>query len=88
MAFAWKMLIPLALISIVAVATELYLWRELEWGNDVLIGFGAVNYALAIVLVVAFFRIMTNRLYRLPRRVRLAHEIGVPSLPAPGALTQ
>jgi NADH-quinone oxidoreductase subunit H len=86
MAFAWKMLIPLALISIVAVATELFLWRELEWGNEVLIAFGAVNYALAIILVVAFFRIMTNRLYRLPRRVRLAHDIGVPSLPAPGTV--
>jgi NADH-quinone oxidoreductase subunit H len=85
MAFAWKMLIPLALFSVIAVATELLLWQELELGNRVLIAFGAVNFALTLLLVAAFFRIITNRLYRLPRRVRLAHEIGVPSLPAPGA---
>jgi NADH-quinone oxidoreductase subunit H len=85
MAFAWKMLIPLALFSVIAVATELLLWQELELGNRALIAFGAVNFALTLLLVAAFFRIITNRLYRLPRRVRLAHEIGVPSLPAPGA---
>jgi NADH-quinone oxidoreductase subunit H len=85
MAFAWKMLIPLALINILVVATEVLLWRELELGDWVLALFAVINIALAIALIVAFFRFITARLYRLPTRVRLAHDVSVPSLAAPGS---
>lgn len=85
MAFSWKMLIPLALINIAVVATEVLLWRELDITDWVLAAFVAVNFALAIVAVAAFFRIITAGYYRLPRRVRLVHDVSVPSLPAPGA---
>ena len=88
MAFAWKMLIPLALLSTMMVATELLLWRELALGDWVLIVFGAVNYVIAAALLVGFFRLITARLYRLPRRVRLVREIAVPSLRAPEAASQ
>ena len=88
MAFAWKMLIPLALLSTMMVATELLLWRELALGDWVLIAFGAVNYLIAAALLVGFFRLITARLYRLPRRVRLVREIAVPSLRAPEAASQ
>jgi NADH-quinone oxidoreductase subunit H len=84
MAFAWKMLIPLALISVALVATELLIWRELDLGDWVLVPFAVVNFALAGLLISAFFRLITARYYRLPRRVRLVHDIAVPSLPAPG----
>jgi NADH-quinone oxidoreductase subunit H len=83
MAFAWKMLIPLALINIVVVAVEVLLWRELELTDWVLAAFIAINAVLAVVLVMFFFRIITRDYYRLPRRVRLEHDISVPSLPAP-----
>lgn len=84
MAFAWKMLIPLALTNIVIVATELLLWRELDLGRWVLIPFVAVNGVLGLWLFVNFLKIVTAGYYRLPRRVRLVSEVSVPSLPAPG----
>lgn len=83
MAFSWKMLIPLALLNVFIVATELLLWRELELGDWVLAPFVAVNFVLAALLLSSFFRIITAGYYRLPRRVRLEREISVPSLPAP-----
>jgi len=85
MALAWKMLIPLALINVAIVATEVLLWRELELGDGVLAAYVAVNAVLTVVCIGAFFRLITARFYRLPRRVRLVHDIAVPSLPAPGA---
>jgi NADH-quinone oxidoreductase subunit H len=83
MAFSWKMLIPLALINIAVVATEVLLWRELELATWVLAVYGAINFVLTFLLLSLFFRMLTSAYYRLPRRVRLAHEVDVPSLPAP-----
>jgi len=85
MAFAWKMLIPLALINIAIVAVEVLLWRELELDDAVLGAYVAVNAVLGAALVVAFFRMLTRSYYRLPTRVRLVHDVAVPSLPAPGS---
>jgi NADH-quinone oxidoreductase subunit H len=84
MAFAWKMLIPLALINVVIVAVEVLLWRELELTDWVLAAYVAINAVLSVLLVGFFFRMITRDYYRLPRRVRLEHDISVPSLPAPG----
>jgi hypothetical protein len=84
MAFAWKMLIPLALINIVVVATEVLLWRELELDDWVLGAFAVINIGSAVPLLGYFFRMITRDYYRLPRRVRLVHDVSVPSLPAPG----
>lgn len=83
MAFSWKMLIPLAIINVIIVAVEVLLWRELELGNWVLGVFAVVNLALALFLFSAFFRFLTRDYYRMPRRVRLEHDVSVPSLPAP-----
>jgi NADH-quinone oxidoreductase subunit H len=85
MAFAWKMLIPLALINVVVVAVEVLLWRELELTDWVLAAYVVINAVLALALIVFFFRLITRDFYRLPRRVRLEHDISVPSLPAPAA---
>jgi NADH-quinone oxidoreductase subunit H len=82
MAFAWKMLIPMALISIAITALEVLVWREFELGDWVLYVFVGVNVVLAAVLLASFFRMITRGYYRLPRRVRLVHDIAVPSLPA------
>jgi NADH-quinone oxidoreductase subunit H len=84
MAFAWKMLIPMALINIVIAATEVFLWRQLEWSNWVLAAFVAINLVLMVLIIGFFFRMITRSFYRLPRRVRLVHDVSVPSLPAPG----
>ena len=83
MAFAWKMLLPLALISVVVVATEVLIWRELELTDWILLPYAVINIGMAVVLVGVFFRLVTARLYRLPLRARLVSQISVPSLPAP-----
>ena len=42
-----------------------------------------VNWLLAGLLIAFFFKLVTARLYRLPTRAKLVHDISVPSLPAP-----
>jgi NADH-quinone oxidoreductase subunit H len=88
MTFAWKMLIPLALINIAVVAAELVIWDQLDNDNWLLIVFGVVNFVLAILLLNSFFHMLTAQYYRLPRRVVLHHDVSVPSLPAPAARTE
>jgi NADH-quinone oxidoreductase subunit H len=84
MAFAWKMLLPLALVNVAIVATEVLIWRELEISAGVMLPVIAIlNWLIAGGLIVFFFRLVTARFYRLPTRARLVHDISVPSLPAP-----
>jgi NADH-quinone oxidoreductase subunit H len=85
MAFAWKMLIPLALINVAAVATEVLIWKEWDVTDWVLAAYVAINVVAGLALLNFFFRMLTRDYYRLPRRVRLVHDISVPSLPAPGS---
>ena len=70
---------------VAVVAAEVLVWREFELTNWVLAGYVVLNLFLAVVFVAVFFRVITAGYYRLPRRVRLVHDISVPSLPAPGA---
>jgi NADH-quinone oxidoreductase subunit H len=83
MAVAWKMLLPLALVNIAVLAIEVLIWEEADLGDWVLAVYALVNIALAIGLVMLFFRFITAKMYRLPRRVILVPGIQVPSLPAP-----
>jgi NADH-quinone oxidoreductase subunit H len=85
MAFAWKMLIPLALLNIVIVAIEVFIWKEFEVTDWILALYAVVNIVLAGALIGYFFRMVTRGYYRLPRRAILVHDISVPSLPAPGS---
>ena len=84
MNISWKMLIPLALINIVIVAVEVFIWRYWDVTDWVLAAYVVVNFVLTALLIALFFRIVTAGFYRMPRRVRLVGEISVPSLPAPG----
>ena len=84
------MLIPLALINIAVVAAEVLIWREFELDElDLWRSTALINLVLAVfVLIAVFFRMLTASYYRLPTRVRLVHDISVPSLPAPGSASQ
>jgi NADH-quinone oxidoreductase subunit H len=86
MAFAWKMLIPLALINVIAVATEVFLWKQLDITDWILAVYVVTNVIAGALLLNFFFRMLTRDYYRLPRRVRLVHDVSVPSLPAPGTV--
>jgi NADH-quinone oxidoreductase subunit H len=84
MAFAWKMLLPLGLLNIAIIAVEVLIWREFEVDSTLMLPImGVVNWLLAGLLIAFFFKLVTARLYRLPTRAKLVHDISVPSLPAP-----
>lgn len=82
MAVAWKMLLPMALINIAVIAVEVLVWQE-WFGSWILAPYAVINIALAVGLLMLFFRLITANLYRLPRRVILVRDIQVPDLPAP-----
>lgn len=86
MAVAWKMLLPLALINIAIITIEVLIWEEFDLSDWVLAAYAVINIALAIALLMFFFRVITAKLYRLPRRVILVRDISVPSLPAPAGV--
>ncbi len=82
MAFAWKFLLPLAIVNVFVIAFETLIWREYELSAGIVLPiFAVVNLLLAGVLIVAWGRVMSRELERFPKRPRLVGEIDVP-LPA------
>ena len=79
MAFAWKFLLPLALVNVLLVAFEVLLWEEYDLSaGAVLPVFAVVNLALAGLLIAGWTRLMARRIERLPRRPRLLRTVDVP----------
>jgi len=59
MGFAWKFLLPLALVNVLVAGTEMLIWREAELSAaEALPVIGVVNFALAAVLVVGWARLL------------------------------
>lgn len=83
MAFAWKFLLPLAVVNVLLAAFEVFIWREYELSAGVVLPIAAVvNVVLAGVLIVGWSRVMMQPFLRFPRRARLVSDIDVP-LPEP-----
>jgi NADH-quinone oxidoreductase subunit H len=83
MAFAWKFLLPLALVNLMLGALEVLLWVEYDLSAGLVLPlFSAVNLSLAVLLIVGWMRLMAFPFHRLPSRARLVHDI---SVIAPGA---
>jgi NADH-quinone oxidoreductase subunit H len=79
MAFAWKALLPLALVNILLSAFEVLMWQEYDISAGVVLPiFAVVNFVLAGVLIYGFTSVMTKPFERLPKRARLVHDISVP----------
>ncbi len=82
MAFAWKFLLPLALVNVLVTAFEVLIWREYDVSAGIVLPiFAVVNFALAGVLIVGWGRVMTRQYERLPKQPRMFADIDVP-LPA------
>lgn len=83
MAFAWKFLLPLALVNVMLGALEVLLWVEYDLSAGLVLPiFSAVNLSLAVVLVFGWMRLVALPFQRLPSRARLVPDI---AMPAPGA---
>ena len=79
MAFAWKFLLPLAVVNVFLASTQVFIWREYELSAGVVLPiFAVVNVVLAGVLIAGWSRVMTRPFERLPRRPRLVSQIDVP----------
>jgi NADH-quinone oxidoreductase subunit H len=82
MAFAWKFLLPLALVNVLLSAFEILIWEERGLSAGVVLPiFAVVNVVLAGVLVTGWARVMTRSFEAVPRRPKLFKDIAVP-LPA------
>ena len=78
MGFAWKFLLPLSLVNIILAGGEVLLWREAEISDNLALpAFGAVNLALAVVMVVGWGRLLGHGVgRRRGQRALLTQEVG------------
>ncbi|MBI5947016.1 MAG: NADH-quinone oxidoreductase subunit NuoH [Chloroflexi bacterium] len=76
MAFAWKFMLPVALLNLVLVATERMLWVEQELDDSYLYIFAVVNIWAALGAIWAWSRFLGYRPERNPVRARLVNEAG------------
>lgn len=74
MAFAWKFMLPVALLNLALAATERTLWVQNEWGEDVVYVFAVINLAVSAAIVVGWARLIGYRPERHPRRARLVRD--------------
>ncbi len=78
MAFAWKFLLPLALLNVVVAGGEVLAWREGDISANVALPvFGAANAALAVALIVGWGTFMGHlKPERRAKRAVLTQELG------------
>src|SRR5574341_1208085 len=78
MQFAWKYLLPLALVNVLVAGGEVLLWREAELSRNVALpSFAAVNLAIAGLAVVGWARALGHsRKDRRGGRATLTQEVG------------
>ncbi len=87
MSFAWKFLLPIAVINLVIVATEKMLWNQATNGafdKAWVFLFAAINIALSVVVVGAWARLLGHNVRKTPTRPRMARKAGgyIPVAPA------
>jgi len=78
MAFAWKFMLPLMVLNVLAVGAEIMVWHETEASRNVALpAIGAVNAALALVLVVGWGRFLGHGTgSQKGHRATLTREVG------------
>jgi NADH-quinone oxidoreductase subunit H len=78
MAFAWKFLLPLALLNVLIAGGEVLIWREADLSAGLALPiFGVVNAALAVALVVGWGTFMGHlNPERRAKRAVLTQELG------------
>jgi NADH-quinone oxidoreductase subunit H len=78
MAFAWKFLLPLALLNVLVVGGEVLLWQEQDLSSgEALPLFGAVNFGLAVALVIGWALALGHRRpEKVAHRAILTQELG------------
>jgi NADH-quinone oxidoreductase subunit H len=81
MGFAWKYLLPVALINLVIVATERQIWREISGDGNALdqwplYVFAVVNIVLAALVLFLWARFLGYKPENTPTKARLVNVAG------------
>ena len=74
MAFAWKFMLPVALLNLFVMATERMLWKQLDFEQVYLYVFAAVNIILSVVVVYLWARFLGYRPENTPTRPRMVRD--------------
>lgn len=74
MAFAWKFLLPLALLNLLIVATEKVIWTQQELGDGIVFLFAPINIVAAAALVYAWARVNGYRPENTPKKPRMVKD--------------
>jgi NADH-quinone oxidoreductase subunit H len=84
MTFAWKFMLPVALVNLFIVATQRLIWAEYNLGDGIVYVFAVFNIVAAIVVIYLWSRFLGYRPEDTPKRARLVQDVGgyVPVEPA------
>jgi NADH-quinone oxidoreductase subunit H len=73
--FAWKFLLPLALVNVVVVAAEVLLWQQNGLAQEIFFpACVVINGALTVILIVGYVRAFGLHKSMASRKVRLARD--------------
>lgn len=77
MAFAWKYLLPLALLNVLVAGLQATLWIRYDWETAIAFPiFGLINGGLIGLVAFSFGRILAQRQSQTPRRALMGGELG------------
>jgi NADH-quinone oxidoreductase subunit H len=74
MTFAWKFMLPLALINLLIVATEKVIWTESDIGEGLVFAWAALNIVLSVALLFAWMKLMGYKPERVPTKPRMVKD--------------
>ncbi|HEX5938929.1 MAG TPA: NADH-quinone oxidoreductase subunit H, partial [Dehalococcoidia bacterium] len=77
MSFAWKYLLPLALLNVLVAGLQTTLWMRNDWDTAIAFPiFGLINVVLIGLLALAFGRFLGESMAEAPRQARLGTQLG------------
>ncbi len=74
MVFAWKFMLPVALINLAVVATERMIWVQNDLSTNIVYVFAALNIVLAGVIIWAWARLLGYRPENTPTQPRFVRD--------------
>jgi NADH-quinone oxidoreductase subunit H len=74
MEFAWKFMLPVALINLFIIATERIIWVENDFGKGIVYAFAVINIAAAVAIVWAWARFLGYKPENTPTKPRMINK--------------
>jgi NADH-quinone oxidoreductase subunit H len=74
MEFAWKFMLPVALINLFIIANERIIWVENDFGKGIVYAFAVINIAAAVAIVWAWARFLGYKPENTPTKPRMINK--------------